>query len=867
VHRPSICLAILLLLLAGCGDYSPSTTAAEDAPDVQVEDTQLPDTPPVEDDGEEPDSGEESDPGAADPGQPPDAQGTEPVTLENALLKLVCAADGACDLLLADGEVAVKRAWSSAEYRVGDGEGTFTARSIDADSVTLKKREEQTSLGPCEVLEMEAQKAGAPTLVTELRVYGDGPFVTIDLAVRNDLSETLGVAKMTPWKADALDDGGLFVGKDPKDHVVLDNGQLRFMDFEASLHHGLSDTMSNWSAAIVDRETDEGVVAGALSMERSVPMVAVRNTATKGLRDDATGRLAFAGIALESIYSPRKAVAVGESFGSERAYVDAATRDPFEGLEDLAERIRLNLGYELWDGAYPNGWNSWAASGSTGGYGTSINEEIMLANLDFMAENLRDYGINYFQMDDGWQDQTGDWNPHPERFPHGLKWFADRVREKGLIPGLWIEPMTVSKSSKLYADHPDWLVEGPDGALLDPSIPEVREHLTALFRKVSQEWGFKWVKIDFAYRLLLTQGYADPSLTSEEVYRLGLKAARAGLDDDTFLLTVAGPGLNFDISHANRLTLDTMPYWNDKTFLAGQGMADVARTVSRRWFLHGRAQINHPDLIVFREEGTGGTPPDQPNPMRPLNETTCYSTMVGLSGGIVKIGDRMAVDLGPDQVDVLRRILPSYEKTGRPIDVFDRTIPEIWVLPVTTAWQDWTLVSLTNWGLNGSGLRIDDTEEKARDFSYPFERLDLDPAKRFLAFEYWKESFFGEVTGTLEVAVEPRHVALVALRELREGEVQLLATNRHVTMGATDIKSVTWDSEQGVLEGEQEAVAGWPYRLFFHVPEGLEVTAVKVGGEDAAFELPHAEDPKLLLVTFTTESSEDVTWRVETAAR
>ena len=848
--------ALAAALIAGCpGDDAPLPPAVEDSPEVSAPaDTPEPPVP----DAAQPDS-------IAPRTGIAVREEAGVTTLDNGLLRLICAAaDSSCDLRLADGTRVVQRASSRVTARLGTAEAPTETRAAGTPA-TVTTHEGAGPHGAYVAVVLETTTAGAPTLSTEVRVYEAQPFVTVDLEVHNPLDEPLHVTALHVWVATASEGGGLFVGEDPADHVVLDSGQLKYIDFEATLHHGLEDTLANWNAAVVDRITGRGVVLGWLSMRHTAPQVAVRNAWETGPTDPDSSRRAFAEVSFEALYDPRKPIEPSASFTSERAYVDAVTGDPLQALEDYADRLRIDQGYTLWDGPVPNGWNSWAASGGTGGYGTAIDQALMLDNLAFMAEHLRDYGMGWFQIDDGWQIATGDWEADPERFPNGMKWFAEQVQAKGLIPGLWVQPMSVASNSQLLADHPEWTIPGPEGALLDPSIPEVRAHLTALFQKITGEWGYRWIKIDFAYQLLLSTGFSDPSMTAEEVFRAGMQAIKDGLTEDTFYLAVAAPGLTYDISHGNRITLDTMPWWGNEEPIAGQGFKDIARTIARRWYLHGHAQITHPDLIVFRAEGHGGTPVDEPNVMRPPHETVCFLTMVALCGGIVKIGDRMAVDLGPEQVDLLRRVLPTWGKSGRPIDVFERTNPETWVLPVSTPWEDWTITGLINWGLNGPGTTITDTEEATRSFAVPLARMGLNPAGRYLAFEYWGEAFLGVVEEVLEVEVEPRHAAIVALREVRNDEVQLLATNRHVTMGATDIEAVTWSAATGVLEGVQPVVAGWTYRLWFHVPEGRAVSGVLVDGAPAEAELPHAGQPRLLRVTFEKDTAEPATWRIETS--
>ena len=48
----------------------------------------------------------------------------------------------------------------------------------------------------------------------------------------------------------------------------------------------------------------------------------------------------------------------------------------------------------------PMGWNSWDC------YGASVTEDIVRANADFMAANLRKYGWEYIVVDIQWYEPT-----------------------------------------------------------------------------------------------------------------------------------------------------------------------------------------------------------------------------------------------------------------------------------------------------------------------------------------------------------------------------------------------------------------------------------------------------------------------------
>jgi alpha-galactosidase len=59
----------------------------------------------------------------------------------------------------------------------------------------------------------------------------------------------------------------------------------------------------------------------------------------------------------------------------------------------------------------------------------------------------------YAERNEDWSSTVGAWQPSKTRWPRGVRFLLDRIREKG-IPGLWLEPEVAGKHSAL-AEEPD----------------------------------------------------------------------------------------------------------------------------------------------------------------------------------------------------------------------------------------------------------------------------------------------------------------------------------------------------------------------------------------------------------------------------
>ena len=71
--------------------------------------------------------------------------------------------------------------------------------------------------------------------------------------------------------------------------------------------------------------------------------------------------------------------------------------------------------------------------------------------------------VNTWWLDAGWSEGgfpegMGSWQPDPDRFPNGMKPVADAAHARGMKFLLWFEPERVMPETRLYIDHPEWLL-------------------------------------------------------------------------------------------------------------------------------------------------------------------------------------------------------------------------------------------------------------------------------------------------------------------------------------------------------------------------------------------------------------------------
>ena len=225
-------------------------------------------------------------------------------------------------------------------------------------------------------------------------------------------------------------------------------------------------------------------------------------------------------------------VAPGETIVSEE-FIILEGKDGYGLLEQYADvwgkRMNARLSAEI-----PTGWCSWYY------YFRNITEQAVIENLDWLKAHRQEFPIRYFQLDDGYQTTPGDWLEPSERFPHGLEYSIRKMAEAGFVPGVWFGPFMVGETSKLFQEHPEYLLRDKDGniltnirfnrrnmAVLDCSRDDVCDYLRALFARI-RSFGCRYIKLDFMIYESTMPGavYHDPKATRISAYRRATASAK-----------------------------------------------------------------------------------------------------------------------------------------------------------------------------------------------------------------------------------------------------------------------------------------------------------------------------------------------------
>ncbi|MHA1733157.1 MAG: glycoside hydrolase family 36 protein [Promethearchaeota archaeon] len=500
--------------------------------------------------------------------------------------------------------------------------------------------------------------------------------------------------------------------------------------------------------------------------------------------------------------------------------------NPFVALVKYSKVAGALMGARKWP-KVPVGWCSWYY------YYGDVTEEDLLRNLQFFEQHTDDLPVDFFQLDDGYQSEIGDWTTLNDKFPHGMRWLTDKIRAAGIKPGIWVAPFLVSPKSRVFKEHPDWVLRDAAGKpkkailnwgkwqfSLDPTNPEVCEHLKAVFDVICREWGFDFVKIDFIYSVAVRGVvYHDPSATRASAYRVGVETVRKAMGSEKFLLGCGAPLLPcVGLVDAMRVGPDTKAKWYGlkrvgkiAKFYAPSLYPALESTILRS-FYHGHLWINDPDCLIVRGKGDKSD----------LTEAEIQTELVvfGMSNGQVLLSDNMA-NLSEERVNLLRTIVPPLPlgEMAVPLDWMEGKIPSLLHLPLQREFGEWSLLSLVNWGSKPLArvLRLDPA-------------WGFDPSKKYVIYEFWTRRFVGTVKGGQEFSTGdiPAHgCELYRVTPLSEYPTPLVCgTTLHFSQGAVEVSGFSYDAANGEATLKLAEEAGREGFLTMYIPASISLSTI-----------------------------------------
>jgi hypothetical protein len=617
-------------------------------------------------------------------------------------------------------------------------------------------------------------RSGDPDLICQIRLHSRPAFAEIEVRVRNSTAPPTTVQSIR-----VLEGVEPFVNLDgpaSSDRVLSDSFSEDRPDMEihdlAQASDGLH--MAVGSQLIYNRQSRQSLFLGALTSERWLTVLHLhvdeKRSAVAGYEVDSTGTTELAkenslkNSAKEDQVELSLPLDPGQTLDSERVMASLSS-DYHAQLESYGEVIRA-LHHPRTSAPTPLGWWSWTA------YYFGITEGAALTNAEFLAAQLKDFGYNFFHIDEGYQYARGDYtSPVAYKFPHGVKKLEDQVRGLGLTPGIWTAPFEVAERSSVYANHKDWLVHNakrepihagvvtqpPDTAtdldplyVLDTTNPGAQQYLRDTYTTLTRDWGIRYIKLDFMDDTAIEGYYYRPNTTALEAQRIGLQTIREAVGDGVLLDKDGSVMLNpVGIVDTGRISCDTGHSF-DASRTAAPGIAS-RYYMNRNFFLADPDAFTVSRQIIAESQNHGAQRP------LTLEEAKVSIALAAISGGLYEIGDdlptlfadadRMALVKNRDLLDMAR-----YGHAATPLDLMSYTLedemPSVFLLRES---QRQAILAVFNW------------TEKERKHEFKLSDLGLTTDRNLVVDVFAPGSVMAENVHSLSLSLAPQSVRVIKI--------------------------------------------------------------------------------------------------------
>jgi len=518
---------------------------------------------------------------------------------------------------------------------------------------------------------------GKPDLVCTLRLYHDQSWGDLEVKVLNTTGRAITVQAIRSIHATDAPvislNGPASADRILSDSYSEDRPQLAIRDLgdgRNGMHRAVG------SQLIYNRESGQSLFLGALTSDRLLTIFHLKEQST-GTGAQITSYEAVATGTTEimkeeslrnspaseqvSLSLPLKS---GDSLSSERLMFAVGT-DYHAQLEQYGRAIRL-LHKARVDTPSPMGWWSWTA------YYFGLNQGTAITNAEWLAENLKQLGYDYFQIDEGYQYARGEYTtPDVNLFPRGLNYVGDMVRHNGLTFGVWTAPFEVSERAWVFQNHKDWLLHNSAGQLihignvtnhtdqlyvLDTTNPGAQNYLKQTYRTL-YNWGVRFIKMDFMDDTAVEGAYYRPNTTALEAQQIGLKIIRSTVGEDVVLDKDGSPMLNpVGIVDMGRISQDT-----GHTFGASR---DAASGIAARYYMNRNFFVADPDAFSVSTQTVDDQLWHGGKRQLSLEEAKVSIALAAVAGGMFELGDdlptlgasqeRLSLVKNPDLLDMVR---------------------------------------------------------------------------------------------------------------------------------------------------------------------------------------------------------------------
>jgi alpha-galactosidase len=208
----------------------------------------------------------------------------------------------------------------------------------------------------------------------------------------------------------------------------------------------------------------------------------------------------YADVSVEYTFDGGLIMKNGDELETAETFVMVHQKDYYSTMQEFtrlmkAKGIRFA---EPEEAAYGSMWCAW-------GYERNFTIDEIIGTLP----KVKELGIKWVGIDDGFQVAEGDWSLDPKKFPNGdkdMKRLVDQVHANGMKAMIWWAPLAADPGSKILKDDPDVLLFNEDWSpryitwwdawLMSPAYEGTRKHTRDVVDMFLKTWDFDGIKID-----------------------------------------------------------------------------------------------------------------------------------------------------------------------------------------------------------------------------------------------------------------------------------------------------------------------------------------------------------------------------------
>jgi len=423
----------------------------------------------------------------------------------------------------------------------------------------------------------------------------------------------------------------------------------------------------------------------------------------------------------------------GKQMSSEKLSF-SVSQDYHAQLENYGEAIRLLRNARI-PSAAPWGWWSWTA------YYFGLSQATALSNAQWLAQNLKQLGFDYFHIDDGYSYADGEYTTaNAALFPGGMRQLGHEICDLGLNFAIWTAPFRVSQRAWVYQNHPEWLVHNAEGKpiqigfvesskdplyVLDATHPGTQQYLRDTYKTLTREWGVRYIKLDFMDDTAIEGFRYQPDVTALQAQRIGLQIIRDAVGNGVLLDKDGSAMLNtVGLTETGRISADTGHSFQDEK--------NDATGIAARYYMNNNFYVADPDaFMVAQHFVTDQTWPQSKTPLT-LDEAEVSITLAAIAGGMFEIGDDLPTLGGePDRMNLVRNRdlldMVRLRRAATPLDLMtysaDDEQPSIFLLHED---KRQSMLAVFNW------------TENPRSHEFKLEELGLTPRNSSTASDVFR---------------------------------------------------------------------------------------------------------------------------------